>query len=152
MRWLAVVAVTRKNRKMNHEQLYCLVLSTARKQACLRLCDKIPKYLRALHFDFEEVCGKSRILTRWVIYYASMRIDFLSTGQVWDSSLSILSQCILKKDAPPVRQRPYRHSPVLAAKVKTEINKLVLAGISCRSYSNWTSPLVIIAKLTVVLG
>ena len=35
---------------------------------------------------------------------------------------------------------------MLAAKVKTEIDKLVLAGILRRSYSNWTSPLVIIAN------
>ena len=55
---------------------------------------------------------------------------------------------ILKKDAQPARQRSYRHSPVLliAAKVKTEIDKVVLAGILRRSYSNWTSPLVVIAK------
>ena len=53
---------------------------------------------------------------------------------------------ILKKDAQPVKQRPYRHSPVLAAKVQTEIDKLVLAGILRRSYSNWSSPLVVIAK------
>ena len=52
---------------------------------------------------------------------------------------------ILKKDAQPVKQRPYRHSPVLA-KVRTEIDKLVLAGILRRSCSNWSSPLVVIAK------
>ena len=53
---------------------------------------------------------------------------------------------ILKKDAQPVKQRPYRHTPVLAAKVQTEIDLLVLAGILRRSYSNWCSPLVVIAK------
>ena len=47
---------------------------------------------------------------------------------------------ILKKDAQPVKQRPYRHSPVLAAKVQTEQDKLVLAGILRRSHSNWCSP------------
>ena len=35
---------------------------------------------------------------------------------------------------------------MLAAKVKTEIDTLALAGILCRFYSNWTSPLVVIAK------
>ena len=32
---------------------------------------------------------------------------------------------ILKKDEQPVKPRPYRHSPVLAAKARTEIDKLV---------------------------
>ena len=35
---------------------------------------------------------------------------------------------------------------MLAEKVQTEIDKLVLAGILRRSYSNWSSPLVVIAK------
>ena len=52
------------------------------------------------------------------------------------------SRILLKNDARPVKQRPYRHSPVLAAKVQTEIDKLVLAGILRRSHS----PLVVIAK------
>ena len=37
---------------------------------------------------------------------------------------------VLKQDATPVKHKPYRHySPVLAAKVRTEIDKLLLAGI-----------------------
>ena len=35
---------------------------------------------------------------------------------------------------------------MLAAKVQIEIDKLVLAGILRRSYSNWSSPLLVIAK------
>ena len=35
---------------------------------------------------------------------------------------------------------------MLAAKVQTEIDKLLTAGILRRSYSNWSSPLVVIAK------
>ena len=38
-------------------------------------------------------------------------------------------QIVLKQDARPVKQKPYRHSPVLAAKVRTEIDKLLLTGI-----------------------
>ena len=53
---------------------------------------------------------------------------------------------ILKNDAQPMRQRPYRHSAVIAAKEKTEIDKFVPAGILRRSYSSWTSPFVVIAK------
>ena len=43
---------------------------------------------------------------------------------------------VLNQDATSVKQKPYRHSPVLAAKVRNEIDNLLLAGILCRSYSN----------------
>ena len=77
-----------------------------------------------------------------------MSTDFPSTALMWDTSLLIPSALLFKKKgAQPVRQRPHRHSPMLeAAKVKTEIDKLVLAGILRRSYSNLTRPLVVIAK------
>ena len=52
---------------------------------------------------------------------------------------------VLKRDAQPAKQKPYRHSPVL--KICTEIDKLLLAGILRRSYLNWASPEVVIAKL-----
>ena len=35
---------------------------------------------------------------------------------------------------------------MLAAKVQAEIDKLVLAGILRKLYSNWSSPLVVIPK------
>ena len=35
---------------------------------------------------------------------------------------------VLKQDATPVKQKPYRHSPVLAAKVCTKIDKLFAGG------------------------
>ena len=58
---------------------------------------------------------------------------------------------VLKQDTTPVKQKPYHHSPVRAAKVRAakvraEIDKLLLAGILRRSYSNWASPLVVVAK------
>ena len=53
---------------------------------------------------------------------------------------------VLKQDTRPVKQKPYRHSPVLAAKVPTEMEKLLLAGILHRSYPNWASPLGVVAK------
>ena len=53
---------------------------------------------------------------------------------------------VLKQDARPVKQKPYRHSPVLAAKVRTDIDKLLLAGILHRSYPNWARPLGVVAK------
>ena len=35
---------------------------------------------------------------------------------------------VLKQDVTPVKQKPYLHSPVLAAKVRTEIDKLLVGG------------------------
>ena len=52
---------------------------------------------------------------------------------------------VLKQDATPVKQKPHRHSPVLAAKFRTRIDKLLLADILHRSYSDWASPLVVVA-------
>ena len=53
---------------------------------------------------------------------------------------------VLKQDATPVKQKSHRHSPVLTTKVRTRIDKLLLAGILHRSYSIWSSPLVVVAK------
>ena len=53
---------------------------------------------------------------------------------------------ILKQDATPVKQNPYCHSPVLVAKVRTEIYKLLQADVPRRSYPNWASHLVVVAK------
>ena len=57
-----------------------------------------------------------------------------------------LFRIVLKQDATLVKQKPYRHSQVLAANVRTEIDKLLLAGVLCRSYTNWASLLVVVAK------
>ena len=53
---------------------------------------------------------------------------------------------VLKQDATPVKQKHYRHSPGLAAKVRTEIDELLLTSILRGSYLNWTGPLVVVAK------
>ena len=53
---------------------------------------------------------------------------------------------VLKQDARPVEAEAKTHSPVLAAKARTENDKLLLAGILRRSYSNWASPIVVVAK------
>ena len=50
---------------------------------------------------------------------------------------------VLKQDARTVKQKPYRHSPVLS---RTEIDKFLLAGILHRSYPNWASPFGVVAK------
>ena len=122
-------------------------LSTAQKQAFLRLWSMIPIHLRAIHFDF----GKALWTAGDIDVLGALLCKYAHRFSKHRTDLGHTCHCRpfphhLKKDAQPVRQRPYRHSPVLAAQVKTEIDKLVLAGILRRSYSNWTSPLVVIAK------
>ena len=81
------------------------------------------------------------------MYSASIHTVFQNIALFWVMSLLILSALFLGQiDAQPVKQRPYRHSPILAAKVQTEVEKVALAGILRRSYSNWSSPLAVIAK------
>lgn len=53
---------------------------------------------------------------------------------------------ILQKDAPPVKQRPYRQPLVLAAKVRYNVDRLLLAGILSRSCSDRPSSLVVVAE------
>ena len=52
--------------------------------------------------------------------------------------------CSKAMHAQPNNGRTY--TPLLAAKVQNAIDKLVLAGILRRFYSNWPSPVVVIAK------
>ena len=67
-------------------------LSTAQKQAFLRLWSIIPIRFRAVHsLILRRPFGQLRTLTRWVLYYASMHIDFPSIALIWDMSLSTLS-------------------------------------------------------------
>lgn len=112
----------------------------------MRLWRKVPPHLYEINFDFEnelwtaaDIDALGELLCTYEHRFSHHSTDL---GHVTVDPFRI----ILKSDARPVKQRPYRHSPVLAAKVQTEIDKLVLAGILRRSYSNWSSPLVVIAK------
>ena len=121
-------------------------LDPSQREAFLRLWARVPPHLHAAQFDFEaklwapaDIDALGELLCKYEHRFSRHATDL---GHVTVDPFRI----ILKKDAQPVKQRPYRHSPVLAAKVQTEIDKLVLAGILRRSYSNWSSPLVVIAK------
>lgn len=111
-----------------------------------KLWKRMPPHLHEIKIDFEKVLWTAADLDALgdLLFKYEHRFSHYSTdlGHVTVDPFRI----ILKSDARPVKQRPYRHSPVLAAKVQTEIDELVLAGILRRSYSNWSSPLVVIAK------
>ena len=114
--------------------------------AFVRLWRRVPPHLHEIKFDYEktlwtaaDIDALGDLLCRYEHRFSHHSTDL---GHVTVDPFRI----VLKSDARPVKQRPYLHSPVLAAKVQTEIDKLVLAGILRRSYSNWSSPLVVIAK------
>ena len=121
-------------------------LNPDQRTAFRRMWSKIPVHLRAIHFDFKESLWTTtdtdslgNLLNKYAHRFSKHSTDL---GRVTVDPFRI----ILKKDAQPVKQRSYRHSSVLAAKVQTEIDKLFLTGILRRSYSNWSSPVVVIAK------
>ena len=109
-------------------------LNALQQKTFIRLWKKIPVYLRSIHFDFEknlwtasDIDDLGDLLCKYAHRFSKHSTDL---GHVTVDPFRI----ILKKDAQPVKQRPYRHSPVLAAKVQTKIDKLVLAGILRRSF------------------
>ncbi|CAN0395447.1 unnamed protein product, partial [Ectocarpus sp. 13 AM-2016] len=113
-------------------------------QAFRNLWDKIPVHLQSIKFDFEAKLWTSSDIDDLVNLLCNVEDGFskhpTDMGYVTVDPFRI----ILKKDAQPVKQRPYRHSPVIAAKVQCEIDRLLLAGILRRSYSDWSSPLVVV--------
>ena len=53
---------------------------------------------------------------------------------------------VLEQDATPMKQKSYRRSPVLAAKVRTEIDKLFAGGHFVPKLLDLGLPLVAVAK------
>ena len=105
----------------NDEPLQTILtaLNPSQRAAFTRLWNKVPAYLREIHFDFEEslwtekdIDDLGNLLCKYTHRFSKQRTDL---GHVTVDPFRI----ILKKDAQPVKQRPYRHSPVLAAKVQT---------------------------------
>ena len=115
--------------------------------AFLRLWQRLSPHLYDIKFDF----GKER--------WAAADIDALGelvccyehrfSHQSTDLGHATVDpfRIILKSDARPVKQRPYRPSPAITTKVQTETDKLVLGlGFLGTIFSNCWSPLVVIAK------
>ena len=112
-----------------------------------RLWQRAPRHLNEINFDFEKAlwtAGDIDALGELLCKYEH-RFSHHSTD-LGHATVDPFRIMLESNDARPGKQRPYRHPPVLAAKVQTEIDKLVLAGILRRSYTNWSSPLVVIAK------
>lgn len=111
-------------------------INPLQRNAFIRLSNRVPAHLRAIHFNFEgslwaedDIDSLGTVLCKHSHRFSTHSIDL---GHVTVDSFRI----ILKKGDQPVKRRPYRYSPVLAAKVQAVIDKLVLAGILRRSYSN----------------
>ena len=84
--------------------------------------------------DREDIDDLGNLLCRLCKYAHHFSKHSTDSGHVTVDPFRVT--CILKKDAQPVKQRPYRHSPVLAAKVQTEIDKLLLAGADRNNLQN----------------
>ena len=121
-------------------------LNTAQQAAFRKLWQKVPPHIRDVHFDFnaslweaEDINALGDLLCK---FHHRFSKDGSDLGRVTIDPLKI----VLKPGAHPVKQRPYRYSPVLQQKAQIEIDKLLVAGVLRRSYSNWASPLVVVAK------
>lgn len=121
-------------------------LDPSQREAFARLWDKIPQHLQAISFDFEKELWTPADIDELGDLLCKVEHRFSKHATDLGHVTIDPFQINLKKDAQPVKQRPYRHSPVLAAKVQVEIDRLLLAGILRRSYSDWSSPLVVVAK------
>ena len=121
-------------------------LDPQQRQSISRLWSRIPEHLRIIRFGLDKATWQPQdidaldgTLCKFEHRYSKHSTDL---GHVTVDPFRI----VLKQDTRPVKQKPYLHSPALAAKVRTEIDKLLLAGILRRSNSNWASPLVVVVK------
>ena len=85
-------------------------LNQSQRKAFIRLWDNIPVHLQAIHFDFEEslwtetdIDDLGSLLSKYAHRFSKHSTDL---GHVTVDPFRI----ILRKDAQPVKQRPYRHS------------------------------------------
>ena len=96
-------------------------LNALQQKAFLRLWKKIPAYLRSIH-DFEKNLWTAADIDDLGDLLCKYAHRFSKHGTDLGHDTVDPFRIILKKDAQPVRQRPYRHSPVLAAKVQRLIS------------------------------
>ena len=121
-------------------------MSVMQRAAFLRLWDKIPPHLHDIRFGIRHY--------DWGVPDLDKLADVLSTYEHrFSRDKTDLAHCTalpfrieLKPGTRPIKQRPYRHNPVINAKVQIEIDKLLAAGVWCKSNSDWASPLVVVMK------
>ena len=121
-------------------------LNPQQRKSSDRLWSRIPEHLRMARFGLDQAAWQPQDTDALgdTLCESEHRFSKRSTdlGHVTADPIRI----VLKQDAPPVKQKPYRHSPFFVVKVRTEIEKLLLAGILRRSCSNWASAVVVVAK------
>lgn len=119
-------------------------LDDDRQSAFKRLWQQVPSHLHAINSDKSLWTVGCIDALGDLLWKNEQRFSHHSTdlGYAKVNPFRVTRQ----SDARPAKQRPYKHSPVLAAKIQTEIDTFVLVGTLRRSYSHWTNLLVVMAK------
>lgn len=111
-----------------------------------RLWFKLPAHLHDVNFDFDQkIWTPDDIDALGGLLRANEHRFSRHSTDLGRATLDPF-RIILEKDARPIKQRHYRYSPQTSWQGLDKIDKLVLGGILRRSYSNYSSPPMVIAK------
>lgn len=73
--------------------------------------------------------------------------ELFSTGPLDVGKTNLVKHSInLKPGAKPVKQRPYRHPPVLETEIDRQVKELLDKGMVSESHSPWSSPVLMVRK------
>lgn len=104
-------------------------LNPAQQVAFRRLWQRVPPHIRDVHFDFNAELWEPADIDKLGDLLCKFEDRFSKHGADLGRVTVDPFRIVLKPGAQPVRQRPYRYSPVLNEKVQIEIDELLLAGV-----------------------
>ncbi|CAB1118926.1 unnamed protein product [Ectocarpus sp. CCAP 1310/34] len=115
-------------------------------EAFCRLWARVPAHVREVNFGLghdawtaKDIDSLADVLVEHADRFSAHKTDL-------GHCTALPFRIDLKPGTRPVKQRPYRRSPVINRKIKIEIDRLVSVGILRKSTSNWASPLVAVLK------